>query len=88
MTIEIPDVLFESEEQKKQISVDLACFLFEKGLMSSGKAAEFCGMPRIEFWDELGKRNISRYNEEMLQMDLETIRKMHRNDSSKWYFSH
>ncbi len=67
MTIEIPDVLFDNEEQKKQISIDLACLLYEKGLISSGKAAVFCGKSRMEFWDELGKRKISRYTSAVLE---------------------
>jgi predicted HTH domain antitoxin len=84
MTIEIPDeTLKHAEMDEHQFKIEVACFLFEKGIMSSGKAARFCGMPRIEFWEELGKRKISRYTVEMLEEDIKNLKELGLYDRSK-----
>lgn len=84
MTIEIPDVLFDNNEQKKQITIDLACFLFEKNIFSLGKAAEFANIPQVEMQWILGDRNIPiHYDVADFLEDIKTLEQLHLNDSSK-----
>ena len=56
--------------------------MFELGKISSGKAAEFAGMSRAEFFEACGRYRVNIFNysneeiEEELEEDLETIRRM------------
>ncbi len=63
LTIEIPeDVLAASgqsrEEFVREAKLLLAAKLFELGRLSSGKAAQLCGMGRVEFLFAVGRMGI------------------------------
>jgi predicted HTH domain antitoxin len=40
------------------LKLEISILLFQKGKISSGKAAEIVGIPVLEFWKELSKRNV------------------------------
>jgi predicted HTH domain antitoxin len=64
-----------SEEQEKEIRLEIAIMLYEKADYSFYVAAKFAGMPWMDFVKELGKREISIFSEEAFLDDLETIKK-------------
>jgi predicted HTH domain antitoxin len=64
-----------SEEQEKEIRLEVAIMLYEKADYSFYVAAKFAGMPWMDFVKELGKREISIFSEEAFLDDLETIKK-------------
>lgn len=64
-----------SEEQEKDIRLEIAIMLFEKADYSFYVAAKFAGMHWMDFVKELGKREISIFSEEAFLNDLETIKK-------------
>jgi len=42
----------------------------------AGKAGEFAGLSRVEFWEELGKRDIPlNYDVKEFEQDVENIRR-------------
>ena len=57
-------VLFDDELVKileipeSDLKLEIAILLFKNDKISSGKAAEIVGIPVLEFWKELSKRNI------------------------------
>ncbi len=60
---------------EREARIELACRLFESGRLELWPAAQFCGLDRIDFIQELGKRKIDgfRYGPEELRQDLETL---------------
>jgi predicted HTH domain antitoxin len=64
-----------SEEQEKDIRLEIAIMLFEKADYSFYVAAKFAGMHWMDFVKELGKREISIFSEEAFLNDSETIKK-------------
>ncbi len=63
LTIEIPeDVLVASGQSREEFIREakflLAAKLFELGRLSSGKAAQLCGMGRVEFLFAAGRMGI------------------------------
>lgn len=74
--VEIPDEVARSlrlpePERAGRLKLELACALYERGLLSCGKAAELAGVSRFLFGLELGKRGIERhYTEKELEQDL------------------
>ena len=46
------------EIPESDLKLEIAILLFQKDKISSGKAAEIVGIPVLEFWKELSKRNI------------------------------
>jgi predicted HTH domain antitoxin len=46
------------EISEADLKLEIAILLFQKDKISSGKAAEFAGIPVLEFWKELSTRNI------------------------------
>jgi len=64
-----------SEEQEKDIRLEIAIILYEKADYSFYVAAKFAGMHWMDFVKELGKREISIFSEEAFLNDLETIKK-------------
>ena len=69
------------EELEHHVRLMAALKMFELGKVSSGKAAEFAGMSRIEFLETCGRYRVSPFNyppeetEEELKRDLEEARK-------------
>ena len=64
-----------SEEQERDIRLEIAVMLYEKADYSFYVAAKFAGMHWMDFVKELGKREISIFSEEAYLEDLETIKK-------------
>ncbi len=59
------------EEKEKMLLIELAVSLYERGILSFGKARELAKMSKWEFHEELGKRKIERhYDIECLEEDL------------------
>ncbi|MCL5103141.1 MAG: UPF0175 family protein [Armatimonadetes bacterium] len=69
------------EELAAQFKLMAALKLFELGKLSSGKAADFAGLPRVEFLEACGRYRVSPFNyapeevEAELLADLEAARK-------------
>ncbi len=70
------------EEMEQHIRLMAALKMFELGKISSGKAAELAGMPRVEFLETCGRYHVSVFNyppeeaEKEIKKDLETLRKI------------
>jgi predicted HTH domain antitoxin len=77
MQLDISNFQLESAGMDEaQLKLELAVFLFEKNIFTLGKAAEFCGLHKMQMQQELAKREISlHYTEEMFDQDLEVIKK-------------
>lgn len=64
-----------SEEQEARLRRELALRLYQKGLLSFGKARELTGMSKWEFHLLLGEEGVTRrYDVEELKEDLQTLR--------------
>jgi predicted HTH domain antitoxin len=64
-----------SEEQEMRLRRELALRLYQKGLLSFGKAREFTGMNKWGFHLLLGEEGILRhYDVDELEEDLKTLR--------------
>jgi len=79
MVLEIPGDLAEAlrvppEEQVARLRQELAVRLYQKGLLSFGKARELAAMTKWEFHLLLGEEGIiRRYDVEELEEDLKTL---------------
>jgi predicted HTH domain antitoxin len=78
--LEVPDDLVQAlklpaEEVPTRLRRELALRLYEKGLLSFGKARELAGMTRWAFHDLLGEEGVPRrYDEAELEEDLQTLK--------------
>ena len=77
------DLLITTELLKKanipeeQARLELAIFLFEKGMLTLGKASAFASLHRFQMQKELAKREIPMsYDLAEFEKDLATIKKM------------
>jgi len=75
VTIELPESVLvvtgqSREEFVREAKIILAAKLFEEGRISSGKGAEICGMARVDFLLEMGKRKIP-----IIQLDEEELKR-------------
>lgn len=70
-----------SEEQEKDIRLEIAIMLYEKADYSFYVAAKFAGLHWMDFVKELGKREISIFSEEDILSDIEMAKK-HAKDNS------
>lgn len=66
LTFNLPDSVDE-----KEVKMKLASFLYEKGIMSSGQAAEFAGTTKRNFIENLCQYGVSIFGEDT--DDLENI---------------
>ena len=79
MILEIPAELTEAlrvppGEKLARLHRELAVRLYQKGLLTFGKARELAGMAKWEFHFLLGEEGIVRhYDEEELKEDLRTL---------------
>jgi predicted HTH domain antitoxin len=75
--ITLPENLTQySGMTERELRIALAIFLYRELKVPTGKAGQFAGLTRIEFWEELGKRNIPlNYDAEAFEEDLEAIRR-------------
>ncbi|MBU4139229.1 MAG: UPF0175 family protein [Euryarchaeota archaeon] len=63
------------DEVDAELRKELALALYQRGVLSSGKACRLAGMTRWEFEELLGQRRILRhYTEENLEEDIEYAR--------------
>ena len=82
LILEIPDEITKSlrippNECLTRLRRELAIRLYQKGILSFGKARELAQMSKWEFHSLLGQENIERnYDLEELQTDLETLEKL------------
>jgi predicted HTH domain antitoxin len=66
LTLNIPDSVNELD-----IKMQLAAQLFEKGILSSGQAADLVGITKREFLENVGKYGVSIFGETI--EDLENL---------------
>jgi predicted HTH domain antitoxin len=64
LTFNIPDSVDEID-----VKMQLAAHLFEKGIMSSGQAAELVGISKREFLENIGKYRVSIFGESIEDID-------------------
>lgn len=74
--IDLPEsVLFatgQSEEEfVREAKFVLALRLFEQGRMSSGRAAELCGLPRVDFLFAAGRAGVPAADLDAAELDRE-----------------
>lgn len=76
VTIEIPEGFARSfgetdEEVRRNAKLELAIEMYREGKWSTGKAARFAGIPRLDFMDLLRDRKVPMpYTQEMLEEDF------------------
>ena len=79
LTLEISSDLAEAlriptDERRSRIQKELAIRLYQKGILSFGKARELAAMSKWDFHVLLGQEGIDRtYDTEELDADMETL---------------
>ncbi len=80
VTIELPESVLlaagqSRDEFVREAKLVLAAKLFETGRISSGKGAEICGVSRVDFLLEMGRRGIPiiQLDEEELKREFERV---------------
>jgi predicted HTH domain antitoxin len=73
MTLTLPDDPALAGMTESDLRLDLACALFAAGRISRAVACRIAGMERYDFDQELIRRKISGYTEEMLEEDLDNL---------------
>ena len=58
LTIQIPDTVDE-----KDVKMQLAAHLYDKGILSSGQAADLAGISKREFIETVGQYGVSIFGE-------------------------
>jgi predicted HTH domain antitoxin len=69
----LPDDPALADMSESDIRLDLACALYAAGRVSRGVACRIAGMQRIDFDQELIRRRIPGYTEEMLDDDIASL---------------
>ena len=75
-------VHLDKRELNQNLRLMAALKMFELGKLSSGKAAELAGMPRVQFLETCGQYGVSVFNysaeelEKELISDLDVVREM------------
>ena len=64
LTINLPDTVDE-----KDVKMQLAAQLFDKGILSSGQAADLVGISKKEFLENVGKYGVSIFSESVEDID-------------------
>ncbi|MDI3475841.1 MAG: hypothetical protein PWQ79_1176 [Thermococcaceae archaeon] len=58
-------------EVERELRIDLAVILYQRGILPLGKSAKLAGLTKREFLEELAKREVPRhYTEKELEEDL------------------
>lgn len=76
LTLEIPEEVQKAlrlppNDMERELRKELALALYQRGVLSLGKARQLAQMTRWEFEELLGDRKITRqYSEENLQEDI------------------
>jgi predicted HTH domain antitoxin len=72
----------------RELRILAAIKLYELGRLSSGRAAELAGMPRVEFLLELGRYQVFPFEAELEDMEQDPVNKIstsgNRSSSSSW----
>jgi predicted HTH domain antitoxin len=78
MTLNISDqVLQASGLTEEELTLEIAVALYQREILSLGKAADFAGLHRMAFQAALYKRKVPiNYDIEDLEDDLETLEKL------------
>jgi predicted HTH domain antitoxin len=78
MTLNISDqVLQASGLTEDELTLEIAVALYQREILSLGKAADFAGLHRMAFQAALYKRKVPiNYDIEDLEDDLETLEKL------------
>jgi predicted HTH domain antitoxin len=58
LTLNLPE-----EVNEKEVKMAVAAILFDKAILSSGQAAEFVGISKREFLENVGKFGVSIFGE-------------------------
>ncbi len=66
LTLQLPDTI-----DVKDVKMQLAAYLYDKGIMSSGQAADLVGISKREFIETVGQYGVSIFGENI--DDLEKI---------------
>ncbi|MSU63297.1 MAG: UPF0175 family protein [Pedosphaera sp.] len=75
MTLELPD-LEMSHLTAGELRLELACALYERGRMGKVAGAELAGVDFFTFQRALGERQLPAFTIEMLQEDMETLKRL------------
>ncbi len=77
MTLELPDELMTNANvSKKELLVEIACFVFKHGNVSAGVAAKVAGISKMDFYSELKTRQINWIgSDDMLQSEFDEVKK-------------
>ena len=78
MTITLPDDPALLHLDENQLRTDLACSLFAAGRISRGVAARIADLGSLAFDEELFRRKIPSFTEEMLDQDLAALERLDR----------
>jgi predicted HTH domain antitoxin len=76
VTLDIPDEVLAAmpvpeADRERYLLLEIACTLYERDLLTLGKAAALAGISKIDLGQELGTRGIPRhYSETELAADL------------------
>ena len=76
MIVTLPDTPATLRMSEEEIRLELACALFAQGRLGKVGGADMAGVDFISFQRALGQRGIPSYTAEMLDEDLETMRKL------------
>ncbi|MFH1929136.1 MAG: UPF0175 family protein [Chloroflexota bacterium] len=74
ITINVPEKILLAEKTDessfaREIRILAAVKLYELGRLSSGRAAELAGMPRVEFLLELGRYKVFPFEAELCDLE-------------------
>lgn len=81
MPLVIPDdVLRAAGMDEREAKLEIACRWFDEGKLAIGHAARLAGLTEAEFESQLELRGLPRYRytEEMLEQDVEALKKLGR----------
>lgn len=78
MTITLPDDPALLHLDESQLRIYLACGLFAAGRISRNVAGRIVGLDSRAFDEELFRRKIPSFTEEMLDQDLAALERRHR----------
>lgn len=76
VTLEVPDQIQRAlrvpeQERQSRLFIELACALYQRGILTFGKAAELSRLSQFRFGQALVERDISRYyNDEDVAEDI------------------
>ena len=90
--IDIPDDVLASmklpeKDKERLLKIELAIALYQRGILSMGKARKLAGMSKWEFIDELARRKIERhYAVKELEEDISFAKSS--GDSSPFFTPH